>query len=251
MTSQEPQTPFSANVDEMHETEVIVVSTPAPVFVDSTGRRRRVLRRLAYGFGALCMLYGGLVSVSLAGGPVSSTAVLPLPDLHGDPDDPVAEERPTPSRAPAVTPVPRSTVVADTLPRRPVSQNSTLRPDARRPSATSIRTPTAAPTRRTPTPGATTATKPVESATTPSATPTPTRTTPPEETTPPVDAPPAPPAAGGGGGGSSSGGGGSANGADEPIAAPPAPPVAVPIDDPAGTSTGPAGAPEDDAEVTA
>jgi hypothetical protein len=98
VTSQEPRTPFSANADEMHETEVIVVSTPAPVFVDSARRRRRVLRRLTYGFGALCMLDGDLVSVSLAGGPVSSGAVLPLPDLHGEPDKPVAENRPVPAR---------------------------------------------------------------------------------------------------------------------------------------------------------
>src|SRR3712207_1200941 len=126
----------------MHETEVIVVSTPAPVFVDSTGRRRRVLRRLAYGFGALCMLYGGLVSVSLAGGPVSSSAVLPLPDLHGDPDEQVAEDRPVPSVAPAVTPTPRSMFVTEALPRRPVSATSSLRPGAPRlPAATAARTP--------------------------------------------------------------------------------------------------------------
>jgi uncharacterized membrane protein YgcG len=252
VTSQEPQTPFSANVDEMHETEVIVVSTPAPVFVDSTGRRSRVLRRLAYGFGALCMLYGGLVSVSLAGGPVSSSAVLPLPDLHGGSDsNQVAEERPAPSPAPTVTPSPRPMFATEALPRRPVSATSDLRPDTRRPAAAgATRTPDTAPTRKTPSPSTTGATKPVESTTTPT-TPPPSTTPPPVETDPPgPNVPPAPPAPGGTGGGTGGGaggtgssgstgssGGGSAGADDrdeEPIAAPPAPPpVVAPVSDPA------------------
>ena len=226
MTSQEPQTPFSANVGEMHETEVIVVSTPAPVFVDSTGRRRRVLRRLAYGFGALCMLYGGLVSVSLAGGPVSSSAVLPLPDLHGEPDEAVAEERPAPSPVPTVTPSPRPVFVTEALPRRPVSATSNLRPGPQRPpAAAATRTPSTAPTRKTPTPSRT-STKPVESTTTP---PTQAPTTPPPTqdpgpTDPPVVVPPPAPPAGGTGGGSDPGtggtGGGSQAGQDREPAAP-------------------------------
>lgn len=207
MTSQEPQTPFSANVDEMHETEVIVVSTPAPVFVDSTGRRSRVLRRLAYGFGALCMLYGGLVSVSLAGGPVSSSAVLPLPDLHGEPDQQVAEERPAPpTTAPAATPSPRPVFATEALPRRPVSATSSLRPGAPRPpAAAATRTPSATPTRKSPTPSTTTTKKPVESGVTKTPTPidTPGSTGTPAPTDPPVKAP-----AGGGAGGAGGGAGG-------------------------------------------
>jgi hypothetical protein len=58
---------------------------PAPVFVDAEGRRARLLRRLAYAFGALVLVYGGLISVSLAGGPVRSSAVLPLPLLEDPP----------------------------------------------------------------------------------------------------------------------------------------------------------------------
>jgi hypothetical protein len=268
VTSQEPQTPFSANVDEMHETEVIVVSTPAPVFVDSTGRRRRVLRRLAYGFGALCMLYGGLVSVSLAGGPVSSSVVLPLPDLHGGPDDQVAEQRPAPSAGPIVTPSRRPVFVTEALPRRPVSATGSLRPDGPRlPAAAGRRTPSPAPTRKTPAPPGKSPTRPVESTTTsptsPSPTPTPTPTT--DKPDPPVNVPPAPPAPGGGtgggspaggntggtgggntgggstggtGGGSTGGGntggtGGGSTGGDGRDEEPVAPPVAVPVSDPA------------------
>jgi hypothetical protein len=80
VTLHEPITPQPAVHDSL-DTEVIVVAAPSPVFVDSTGRRRKVLRRIAYAFGGLCMLYGGLICVSLAGGPVSSSAILPLPDL--------------------------------------------------------------------------------------------------------------------------------------------------------------------------
>jgi hypothetical protein len=101
VTLQEPHNPPIADVDPP-DTEEIVVAHPSPVFVDSTGRRRRMLRKVAYGFGALCMVYGGLISVSLAGGPVSSNAVLPLPDLAdgGDEDEEkgivVAQPSPTP-----------------------------------------------------------------------------------------------------------------------------------------------------------
>ena len=118
MTSQEPITPHFVDRD-IPDTEVFVVSSPAPVFVDSTGRRRRVLRRLAYVFGGLCMVYGGLVSVSLAGGPVSSSAVLPLPDLRGN-DDAAADAKPTPIPAPSPSAAPQSRFITESL-RRPVS----------------------------------------------------------------------------------------------------------------------------------
>ena len=86
---------------------MILVAQPAPVFVDSTGRRRRLLRRLAYGFGAFCMVYGGLISLSLAGGPVSPSAVLPFPGLaeHGTPTScPSTRRHPTPRSTAAPTP---------------------------------------------------------------------------------------------------------------------------------------------------
>src|SRR5688500_18563203 len=87
----------------MPDTEVIVLAHPSPVFVDATGRRRRMLRKVAYGFGALCMIYGGLVSVSLAGGPVSSSAVLPLPDRADNDEERAVVARPRPTPTPVVT----------------------------------------------------------------------------------------------------------------------------------------------------
>ena len=61
---------------ELPDTEVIAVPRPDLVFVDATGRRRRMLRRASYGFAAVCVAYGGLVGVSLAGGPVSTSGAI-------------------------------------------------------------------------------------------------------------------------------------------------------------------------------
>ena len=210
MTSQQPKTPNFADRD-IPDTEVIVVPSPAPVFVDSTGRRRRVLRRLAYAFGGLCMVYGGLVSVSLAGGPVSSSAVLPLPDLRGDDD--AADAKPTPIPAPSTSAPPQSRFITEAL-RRPVSAVRQERTGGRPAATTPSRTPTPRPATKSPTPKPTP--RPVESTTTdpveeppksepPSTGP----STPAPE--PPVDEPPVPPALpqpGGTGGGSGSGGSG-------------------------------------------
>ena len=56
----------------------------APVFVDSTGRRRRLVRRVAVGLLIGACAYGVLVVVSILGGPVPPNAFLPLPGgQHG------------------------------------------------------------------------------------------------------------------------------------------------------------------------
>ncbi|HEU5428382.1 MAG TPA: hypothetical protein VFU74_15990 [Actinocrinis sp.] len=70
----------------------------APVFVDSTGRRRRLVRRVAFGLLIGACAYGVLVVVSILGGPVPPNALLPLPGgQHG------------PISAGKVTATPRST----------------------------------------------------------------------------------------------------------------------------------------------
>src|SRR4051794_2873 len=148
----------------MPDTEIIVVAHPSPVFVDSTGRRRRLLKRVAYGFGALCMVYGGLISVSLAGGPVSSSALLPLPRPVGgdDEDEHLVMPRPSP---PSEPPAPRPTgqPILEVFPRRgaPVTRTSTASPVAPRSApATLARTPSARPVKAKPPAGRTA--KPVE-----------------------------------------------------------------------------------------
>ncbi|NUT51190.1 MAG: hypothetical protein HOV94_28380 [Saccharothrix sp.] len=52
----------------------------SPVFVDPSGRRRRVLR-IVIGVAVVCVLaYLTLLAVALAGGPVNRSSLLPLPD---------------------------------------------------------------------------------------------------------------------------------------------------------------------------
>jgi hypothetical protein len=51
-----------------------------PVFVDTTGRRRRHISRIAYGLGGASLAYTVLLGVSLAGGPVSPYALRPFPE---------------------------------------------------------------------------------------------------------------------------------------------------------------------------
>jgi hypothetical protein len=193
---------------DIPDTEVISVSAPAPVFVDSTGRRSRLLRRLAYAFGVLVMMYGGLISVSLAGGPVRSSAVLPLPGLADPPKEPKhpPQHVPTPVPTPTPTTRPKALLVTEALPRRtttppkpravaPRLESTKVAPSRARPKAS--KSPS-----KTPTPKPTT-TRPTESTTTP---PTTTPTTPGngggESSAPAPVPPPAPANSGGGGGGS-------------------------------------------------
>jgi hypothetical protein len=117
----EPETSLPADRD-IPDTEVIALSAPTPVFVDSTGRRRKVLRRLAYVFGGLCLIYGGLISVSLAGGPVSSSAILPLPDLPIGAGKPAAKARLRPA---PTTAAPPTQFAAAPLVRHPVDFSRT------------------------------------------------------------------------------------------------------------------------------
>ena len=232
MTLQEPRNPPIAHVD-IPDTEVIVVAHPSPVFVDSTGRRRRLLKRAAYGFGALCMVYGGLISVSLAGGPVSSSAVLPLPALADDGEEDVVMARPSPTPEPP-TAAPTRHPILEMFPRRaaPAARTTeagmaTLRSTSATPERS--RTPSAGPTTKPST--RPTAVKPIESATTQPSTP---ESTPPttETTTPVPPVPPAVPTTSTGGGG----GGATDEGDDQPVD-PPA--TEAPAEDPADTDPPP------------
>jgi hypothetical protein len=156
VTSQEFQTSHTTGIDAA-ETEIIAVPEPAPVFVDSTGRRSRLLRRVALAFGVLLVAYGGLISISLAGGPVSSSAVLPLPGLDDEDDEPQSRPTPAPAPTPSVSPT-----------RRIVESTVRDGGDQRRPAtSTSARTSATVSRSTTPTPSASTSAspKPVESTT--------------------------------------------------------------------------------------
>jgi len=59
-------------------------NTPAsgPVFVDSTGRRAKVLRRAGWAFAAACACYTGALGLSLSGAtPIAPRTLLPLPGV--------------------------------------------------------------------------------------------------------------------------------------------------------------------------
>jgi hypothetical protein len=226
VTSQEPFTQHLSDPD-CPDTEVILVEQPAPVFVDSTGRRRRVLRRFSYAFGAFCMVYGGLISLSLAGGPVSPNAVLPFPDL-------ITGAGRTVEAAP--TPTPRTTVSA---PKAVLVNEATARRGARQPTPRATATggrPAARPTRTSTPPTArvrpsmrstaqwqatVVSPRPTEAAVTRRPTP----STPSATTTLPVTSPPASPAppassapqpTGPGTTGTTGGNGGGGTGTDDP-----------------------------------
>ncbi|GAB3908047.1 hypothetical protein GCM10029964_107190 [Kibdelosporangium lantanae] len=53
---------------------------PRPVFVDPTGRRRRVLRRVAFGLSALVACYAVVLLAATLGAPVPRYGFLPLPE---------------------------------------------------------------------------------------------------------------------------------------------------------------------------
>jgi hypothetical protein len=161
VTSQEPQTPHPTDIDAA-ETEVIAVPEAAPVFVDSTGRRSRLLRRIALAFGVLLVAYGGLISISLAGGPVSSSAVLPLPGLDDEDEPAEPQSRPTPAPAPTPSVSPTRRIVESTV-RDGVEQRRPLASPSTRSSTRATRSTTP-----TPTPSASSGSsspKPVESTT--------------------------------------------------------------------------------------
>jgi hypothetical protein len=57
-------------------------AAPAPVFVDATGRRRRVAHRLTLGLFLAAVCYSLMVIWSLLGGPVSPDSLMPFSAPH-------------------------------------------------------------------------------------------------------------------------------------------------------------------------
>lgn len=71
----------------------------SPVFVDATGRRRRRIRRAAFGLGIAAGSYCAVVVVSLLGGPVPPNVLLPLPGVHNGPASAKTATSATPNAA--------------------------------------------------------------------------------------------------------------------------------------------------------
>ncbi|WP_175441457.1 hypothetical protein [Micromonospora humi] len=154
-----------------------VTPEPPPVFVDSTGRRRRRLRRLAYCAGAAGVLYTGLVGISFAGGPVTPDTVIPFVEATAEDQRP-ASTPPTTSPPPSATAVPPP---ARTAPARPPVTSATPGGTSGTAGPTAGRSPrpTGSPSTVPPT------TRPPAATTAPPTT-TPATTAPPTTTPPPV-----------------------------------------------------------------
>ncbi|MTD52876.1 hypothetical protein GKO32_02645, partial [Amycolatopsis sp. RM579] len=64
---------------ELDTADTVEFSAVDPVFVDPSGRRRKVLRRVVAGACALVGLYVAVLTAALLGAPIPSSALLPLP----------------------------------------------------------------------------------------------------------------------------------------------------------------------------
>ena len=59
-------------------------ATASPVFVDSSGRRRKTWRRLTIAVVAALCGYACLLGIGFAGGPIPPAALLPIPGVPGN-----------------------------------------------------------------------------------------------------------------------------------------------------------------------
>jgi hypothetical protein len=163
-------------------TDIILIpgDLERPVFVDTSGRRRRRLRLFCYGFGVVCLAYSGLVGMSLAGGPVAPEGDSAFPALADGPRQasptrtapasrpaPVIVAQPwappeEPVRTPPV-PTPAPTLIVTTRP--PTAPPSPSPSSPASPSATPP--PTTPPTPPTPQPTSAPTSNPTRSAPSP------------------------------------------------------------------------------------
>ena len=115
-----------------------------PVFVDPTGRRRRVLRVLIAVAVAGVLVYLALLVVALSGGPVRPSSLLPIP---------AAEDAPTATTT--APPTTTTTAAANDAVTGPATPARTTAPDAPEVTTTTAQTTPSTPgSRRTDPPGA-------------------------------------------------------------------------------------------------
>ncbi|QRP44321.1 hypothetical protein [Amycolatopsis sp. FDAARGOS 1241] len=101
---------------DLVEDDAAESATEPPVFVDTTGRRRKIFRRVAIGGGVLTVGYVAVLVAALLGAPVPSPLLVPITQLgpgHTDvattPADPpdrsaTSEAPPTPESSADTTP---------------------------------------------------------------------------------------------------------------------------------------------------
>lgn len=131
-------------------TDTVELSRAEPVFVDPSGRRRKVLRRFVVGACVLVGLYVGVLTAALLGAPIPSSALLPAPAANqpappqshpaAPPVDPVGAPTSTPkppsdentASQPAAAPVSAARVVATAPPAAMTSAPATTAPAGNR-----------------------------------------------------------------------------------------------------------------------
>jgi hypothetical protein len=120
-------------------------TAPTPVFVDATGRRRRVAQRIAVGAFLAAGGYSLMVLWSFLGGPVSPDTLMPFSAPHAAPA--VQSAQPSSAATPRVAPEPsasKSSAGTVTVPTRSASSSAPA-------SATASPSPSAAATGHRPT----------------------------------------------------------------------------------------------------
>ncbi|MFC9689331.1 hypothetical protein ACFTSF_12370 [Kribbella sp. NPDC056951] len=137
------------------------LSARSPVFVDSSGHRRRRIRRLGVVFAVPVVGYVVLLVSSVLGGPQVDTPWIPLPEAGRRPPAPRvtpevqrATETPRPTKSATNGPGSVRPVVAPTtVPVATPSAQPTATPATVTPSTPSTATPTVTPGKPTKTPG--------------------------------------------------------------------------------------------------
>lgn len=203
---------------------------PSPVFVDSTGRRKRRFRTAGYLAGGLGMAYAAMLGLSFVGGPIGPGTLLPVP---GMPESAVVNTGPEPEGS--MSPISEgqlaredgdkqvSRIGATSTPKPKTSGGATPKAGAVKPTPAKSSVAPSGTTAPTP-PKTTPPANPTTAAPPPPPTPTAVPTTPPPS--PSVDPPVTPSASvsGGGGGGAET----------------PAPTTAIPTATTTGGTTAPA-----------
>lgn len=113
--------------------DTVEIPREKPVFVDPSGRRRRIVRRVSIAACVLVSGYAVLLVASLLGAPIPASVLLPAPDA------PAASPTPPPQGGPSV--VDETTTPSHTAPSAEAADPSTAAPPPQAPAVTTTAAP--------------------------------------------------------------------------------------------------------------